>query len=65
VVIDLSKLKTVDFDSSTGEVVIGTGNKLGTVAYELNKYGRALPHGTCPDVGIGGHACAYYRFVIF
>jgi hypothetical protein len=38
-------------------VKIGAGQRLGNIALEI--YGqafRALPHGTCPGVGIGGHA---------
>jgi hypothetical protein len=36
---------------------IGTGQRLGNVALALfNQGGRALPHGTCPGVGIAGHA---------
>ncbi|KAH9818271.1 hypothetical protein DFH28DRAFT_1151956 [Melampsora americana] len=56
-VVDLSRIKTVSVDQSTGQAVIGTGNRLGDVAIGLNSQGgRALPHGTCAYVGIGGHA---------
>ncbi len=36
--------------------LIESGNRLGDIALALNKYGRATTHGTCPYVGIGGHA---------
>jgi len=36
--------------------VIETGNRLGDIALALNDYGFAMPHGTCPYVGLGGHA---------
>jgi hypothetical protein len=47
---------TVAVDSSTGIAMIGPGNRLGNVALALNDKGRALPHGTCPYVGVGGHS---------
>ncbi|EGG03604.1 uncharacterized protein MELLADRAFT_89999 [Melampsora larici-populina 98AG31] len=56
-VVDLSRLKTVSVDQSTGQALIGTGNRLGDVAIGLHSQGRrAIPHGLCPYVGIGGHA---------
>ncbi|WAQ82080.1 hypothetical protein PtA15_2A393 [Puccinia triticina] len=56
-VIDLQRMKQVSVDSSNGEAVIGTGIRLGDIALALNDQGgRALPHGLCPLVGLGGHA---------
>ncbi|KAH9815839.1 hypothetical protein DFH28DRAFT_1125879 [Melampsora americana] len=56
-VVDVSLLKTISVDQSTGQALIGTGNRLGDVAVGLfSQGGRALPHGSCPYVGIGGHA---------
>ena len=55
VVIDLRNLKEITV-SSSNIATIQTGNRLGNVAVGLNDHGRALPHGTCPYVGIGGHA---------
>ncbi|KAF4566499.1 hypothetical protein EYR36_011930 [Pleurotus pulmonarius] len=55
-VIDLSNLKniTVNQDHTAN---IQTGNRLGDVALALFANGeRAMAHGTCPYVGIGGHA---------
>ncbi|KAH9840540.1 uncharacterized protein C8Q71DRAFT_739894 [Rhodofomes roseus] len=55
-VIDLSMIRDIHIDNSTSVAIIGTGNRLGDVATGLfNQAGRALPHGTCPLVGIGGH----------
>ncbi|KEP49468.1 reticuline oxidase [Rhizoctonia solani 123E] len=55
-VVDLSKMKSFSIDSS-GSAKIQTGNRLGEVAQKLWDNGqRALPHGTCPYVGSGGHA---------
>ncbi|PPQ74535.1 hypothetical protein CVT24_000103 [Panaeolus cyanescens] len=56
VVVDLSLLNTVKVNSSSKVATIGTGNRLGDVALALNNNGRAMPHGTCPYVGIGGHS---------
>ena len=55
-VVDMSNFKTVYVDSSTNVATIGPGNRLGDVALALNNNGRAMPHGTCPYVGIGGHS---------
>ncbi|KAG8691327.1 hypothetical protein FRC11_004972 [Ceratobasidium sp. 423] len=55
-VIDLSKLKSISFDGQEN-VKVQTGNRLGDIAQALWDNGqRALPHGTCPYVGSGGHA---------
>ncbi|KAF8988419.1 glucooligosaccharide oxidase [Cyathus striatus] len=56
VVVDMKNFNTVTVDSSTSTAVIGTGTRLGNVALALNSQGRALPHGTCPYVGVGGHS---------
>ncbi|KEP54297.1 FAD-linked oxidoreductase [Rhizoctonia solani 123E] len=55
-VIDLSKLTNLSLNNVTGEATVQTGVKLGPLAQGLWDQGRrALPHGTCPYVGIGGH----------
>lgn len=39
-----------------GIAVVGAGVRLGNLARELYAQGeRALPHGVCPGVGVGGH----------
>ncbi|KJA13767.1 Glucooligosaccharide oxidase [Hypholoma sublateritium FD-334 SS-4] len=55
-VVDMSNFNTVSLDTSTNIATIGPGNRLGDVALALNNNGRAMPHGTCPYVGIGGHS---------
>ncbi|KAJ7737756.1 glucooligosaccharide oxidase [Mycena metata] len=55
-VVDLSKLKAITVRPSNNTALIETGNRLGDIALALNAKGRALPHGTCPYVGIGGHS---------
>ncbi|KAJ8092161.1 hypothetical protein PM082_023988 [Marasmius tenuissimus] len=57
-VLDLSKMKSITYDSATHKAVVQTGNRLGDVALTLegDGRGRGIPHGTCPSVGIGGHA---------
>ncbi|EPT01474.1 hypothetical protein FOMPIDRAFT_90148 [Fomitopsis schrenkii] len=56
-VVDLSKIKEIQVDQTTGTAVIGAGNRLGDIAIALfDQGGRAIPHGTCPLVGLGGHA---------
>ena len=57
-VIDLQQgFSGVTVDKTTNVAKVGGGARLGNMAqaiYDQNK--RALPHGTCPGVGIGGHA---------
>ena len=56
-VIDLLKIKDIVVDQETGTAVVGAGNRLGDIALGLfDQGGRAIPHGTCPLVGLGGHA---------
>ncbi|KAJ7173671.1 glucooligosaccharide oxidase [Mycena filopes] len=55
-VVDLSKLKGISVRSSNNTALIETGNRLGDIALALNAAGRAIPHGTCSYVGIGGHS---------
>ncbi|KAF8149346.1 glucooligosaccharide oxidase [Crassisporium funariophilum] len=55
-VVDMSNFKQISVDSTSNIATIGPGNRLGDVALGLNNAGRALPHGTCPYVGIGGHS---------
>ncbi|KAF8633802.1 hypothetical protein AX15_001244 [Amanita polypyramis BW_CC] len=54
-VIDLRILTSISVNNSS-MVTVQTGNRLGGVAVELNNHGLALPHGTCPYVGVGGHS---------
>jgi FAD/FMN-containing dehydrogenase len=54
VVIDLSHLAAVKVDGTNAE--IGPGARLGNIYNALGAHGRAIPAGTCPTVGIGGHA---------
>ncbi|KDR69186.1 hypothetical protein GALMADRAFT_272070 [Galerina marginata CBS 339.88] len=56
IIVDMSNFNTVSVDPSTNIATIGPGNRLGDVALALNSNGRAMPHGTCPYVGIGGHS---------
>ncbi|EPS97926.1 hypothetical protein FOMPIDRAFT_142343 [Fomitopsis schrenkii] len=56
-IVDLSNIKDIHVDNSTGVAVVGAGNRLGDVATALfDQAGRAIPHGLCPLVGLGGHA---------
>lgn len=49
-------MTSISYDASTGLATLQTGLRLGDLALALNAEGRALPHGTCPYVGLGGHA---------
>ncbi len=56
-VIDLQKLQDFSIDTNTWQATFGGGYKLSDVTQKLHDNGkRAISHGTCPGVGIGGHA---------
>ncbi|KAI9777374.1 MAG: hypothetical protein M1835_005250 [Candelina submexicana] len=55
-VVDLEGFQEITVDGSTNIAKVGGGVRLGNLAEGIFKQGgRALPHGTCPGVGIGGH----------
>ncbi|KAJ7221901.1 hypothetical protein C8J57DRAFT_1392465 [Mycena rebaudengoi] len=57
VVVDMVNFQQFKMDNSTMQATIGSGTLLGDVTDRLHKAGgRAIAHGTCPQVGIGGHA---------
>lgn len=56
--IDLQNFQEVSLDGNN-IAKVGGGVRLGNMAlgiYNNNNAKRALPHGTCPGVGVGGHA---------
>jgi FAD/FMN-containing dehydrogenase len=55
-VMDLSLMKAVTIDSVSKTAIVQTGTKLGQMYDAVSAEGYALVGGTCPDVGIGGHA---------
>ena len=57
-VIDLENFQSISLDAN-GIAKVDAGVRLGNLAlgiYNTNNAKRALPHGTCPGVGLGGHA---------
>lgn len=56
VVVDLEKFRGFSMDEESWVATIGAGTLLGDVTEKLAGFGRAMAHGTCPQVGIGGHA---------
>lgn len=55
VVVDLKNLNAINIDSNAKTARVGAGQRLGPTAQKLADQGFALPHGTCPTVGVGGH----------
>ncbi|KAF2740592.1 FAD-binding domain-containing protein [Polyplosphaeria fusca] len=56
-IISLESLTSISLDKSTGIAKVGGGVRLGNLADGIwNQGKKALPHGTCPGVGIGGHS---------
>jgi FAD/FMN-containing dehydrogenase len=54
VVVDLSRLAAARVVA--GRAVLGPAARLGNIYSALGAHGLAIPAGTCPSVGIGGHA---------
>lgn len=54
-VVDLESFQGIAVDAK-GIATVGAGVRLGNLALGIfNQAKRALPHGLCPGVGIGGH----------
>lgn len=57
VVVDLVNFKDFSMDKSNWTANFGAGLRLGELDKKLHENGRrAIPHGTCPGVGVGGQA---------
>lgn len=56
VILDSSKMKDTTFHQSAKQVTVGFGQTLGPLAKAMGEKGFALPHGTCPQVGVAGHS---------
>lgn len=55
-VVDLTHMNSISVNANTHVATIGAGARLGDVARELfDNDGRAIPHGSCPAVGLSGH----------
>lgn len=56
-VIDLKHFQKFSMNYQTWRATVGAGTLLGDVTERMHHAGgRAMAHGTCPQVGIGGHA---------
>ncbi|PVI03849.1 Glucooligosaccharide oxidase [Periconia macrospinosa] len=56
IVVDLKNFQQFSMDTNTWQATIGSGTLLGDVTKRLQENGkRAMAHGTCPQVGSGGH----------
>ncbi len=56
-VLDLRQLNSTTIDKDAKTATVGAGVRLGDLATNIwNAGGFALPHGTCPMVGVAGHA---------
>lgn len=56
VVVDSSKMTDISLDTDKKTVTVGMGMTLGPLAKAIGDQGYALPHGTCPTVGVAGHS---------
>jgi FAD/FMN-containing dehydrogenase len=55
-VLDLRRLSAISIDRAAGTATIGAGCQLLNVYAALAAHGLTLPAGSCPSVGIAGHA---------
>jgi FAD/FMN-containing dehydrogenase len=55
-VLDLRNLNTIEVDGSMRTATIGAGSQLIDVYSALSRAGVTIPAGSCPSVGVGGHA---------
>lgn len=61
VVIDLKNFQQFSMDRTTWQATTGAGTLLGDLTKRMHEAGnRAMAHGICPQVGIGGHATSMY-----
>ena len=56
VVLDLRNMRGISINSRVGTVTIGAGSQLIDVYAALAARGATIPAGSCPSVGIAGHA---------
>ncbi|KAJ7460832.1 hypothetical protein FB451DRAFT_1044988 [Mycena latifolia] len=57
VVVDMVNFQQFNMDTETWQATVGSGTLLADVTTRLHDAGgRAIAHGTCPQVGLGGHA---------
>ncbi|KAH8924619.1 Glucooligosaccharide oxidase [Atractiella rhizophila] len=55
VIVNLKNMSSYEFVEEGNRAKVGPGMLLGDLALNLASNGRAMPHGTCPTVGVGGH----------
>ena len=57
ILVDLKHFKQYSIDTTTWRATVGAGTALGDLTKSMyNSHQRAMAHGVCPQVGIGGHA---------
>jgi hexose oxidase len=56
-ILDLSLLNGVGFDSDRGVFYAQGGANNFDLQHSLIRFGKTLPAGSCPTVGLGGHIC--------
>src|SRR5712691_6437518 len=56
VVIDTRLMNKIEIDTAGRSVAIGAGAALGDIYKQIGAKGFAIPAGSCPTVGVSGHA---------
>ena len=54
-IVDTQRFQDVSYDEESTLATFGAGLRLGNLALAMQEHGRAIPHGTCTNVGVGGH----------
>jgi FAD/FMN-containing dehydrogenase len=57
-IIDVRGLNSISFDPKRHRLLVGSGTSLGAIYRTITSAGQAIPAGTCPTIGIAGHALA-------
>ncbi len=56
VVIDMRLMDAISVDTKTNTATVGAGASLGDIYLAITRHGLAFPGGSCPTVGVSGHA---------
>ena len=56
VVIDTRIMSSITVNAATKTATVGAGTSLGDLYRAISRYGLAFPGGSCPTVGVSGHA---------
>ncbi len=56
IAVDMKNFKQFAMDTTSWQVTLGAGHRLGDITTKLHEYRRAMPYGVVQHIGLGGHA---------